>query len=420
VKVLLLPFGSAGDVHPFVGLGMALQARGHRVVLVTGAYFEPLVRRAGLEYVEMGTLAEYDQAMNDPRLWHPFRGLEVVAEGVGLSLPRQYRSIVEHQEPGHTVLVAAGLSFAARIAQEKLGLPLVTVHLQPSVFRSVHAPPALQGMFFPPWLPHALKRFQFWLADTLVIDRLLAKPTNAFRAELGLPPVRHVFKDWWHSPDCTIGLFPEWYAPPPSDWPPQLRLTGFPLYDERGATDVPSELAAFLDGGPPPFVFTPGSAMRQGQAFFTAAAEACAQLGRRGLFLTRFPEQIPAQLPAGVRHFSFVPFSQVLPRAAAVVHHGGIGSAAQGLAAGIPQLLMPMSHDQPDNADRLQRLGVARALKPARFRGPAVAAALHELTTTPAVGQRCREMADRFRGVDALGATCKHIEEQLRPARAAV
>src|SRR5262249_53944037 len=159
-------------------------------------------------------------------------------------------------------------------------------------------------------------------------------------------PVRGIMSQWWHSPQRVLGLFPPWYGEPQPDWPPQVRLVGFPLYDERGVEELPGGLADFLATGSPPLVFMPGSANAQAQDFFRAPVEACQRLGRRGLLLPRFPEQLPAPLPPTIRHFNFIPFSQVLPQAAALVHHGGIGTSAQALAAGVPQVVMPLAHDQ--------------------------------------------------------------------------
>jgi UDP:flavonoid glycosyltransferase YjiC (YdhE family) len=144
--------------------------------------------------------------------------------------------------------------------------------------------------------------------------------------------------------------------------------------------------------------------------FFQAAVDACVRLGRRGLLLARFASQIPRDLPDGVRHFSYIPFSQVLPRSAAIVHHGGIGTTAQGLAAGIPHLVMPLAHDQPDNAHRLERLGVARTLLPAKFRGPAVARALSALLDSPTVLSRAREIAGRLDPSADMDRSCGIIE----------
>jgi UDP:flavonoid glycosyltransferase YjiC (YdhE family) len=394
-----------------MGLGLALRERGHEVTIITNEYFEPLVRRLGLDFFSAGTAEEFRQAINDPDSWHPRKGFVKIAEWMGILVPRIYEAVVRLYKPGETVVAAGSLALGARIAQEKLGLPLATVHLAPAMFRSNYLPPVLSGLWMPAWLPRRVKALMFWLGDTLVVDPVLRRPVNDFRAGLGLPPARRFFDQWWHSPQRVLGLFPEWFGPPQPDWPPQVRLTGFPLYDERDVQEIPEEVIRFLEAGEPPVVFTPGSAMAHGRDFFAAAVEGCRLLGRRGLLLTRFPEQVPADLPDGVRHFAYVPFSQVLPRAAALVHHGGIGTTAQALAAGVPHLVMPMAHDQPDNAARVCRLGVAMTLRRKDFRGPIVAQALEQLLGSKEVATNCRTIATRLKGSRAIEQTCGAIEE---------
>lgn len=411
-NMLLMPVGSHGDVHPFVALGKALQARGHDVTLLTSAYFASLANKAGLPFVGIGTEADFQACLDHPDMWHPTRGFRAVAEwGVLPWMRTAYQLVQERFVPGRTVVVSSGLGFGPRLAQEKLGVPLATIHLQPSFLYSKHAPPHLAPSAARPWLfPRWVRRCLFWIGYRYVIDPILAPQTNAFRAELGLPPVRGFLNRWAHSPQCVIGLFPEWFGPPQPDWPPNVTLTSFPLFDERGLAELPSEVEEFLAAGAQPIVFTPGSAMKQGKDFFRAATEACVLLKRRGLLLTRFPEQVPSQLPDGIRHFEYVPFSQVFARSAAVVHHGGVGTTAQALAAGVPQLIMPMAHDQPDNAERVRRLGVGRSLAPKFFRARAAAHALAELTGSPKVAERCRSVAAKLTGADPLGAACRAIE----------
>jgi UDP:flavonoid glycosyltransferase YjiC (YdhE family) len=412
-NILLIPVGSHGDVHPFVALGMALRSRGHRVTVITSVYFEPLIRKAGLECVGLGTVDEFESVLLHPDGWHPRRGFQVVFRwGVLPWIRHLYDLVAQRYVPGETVVVASLLAFGARIAQEKLGVPMVSIELQPAMLRSVYQAPVLPGMFLPDWLPAFVKRFAYRLGDSLVLDPVIAPETNAVRAELGLPPVRRLLDQWWHSPQRIIGLYPSWFAPPQPDWPSQLALTGFPLFDERGMTAAPPEVLDFLDRDSP-VVFTAGSAMRQGHAFFAEAAKTCELLGRCGLLVTRYPEQLPAKLPAGVLHCPYIPFSELLPRSAALVHHGGIGTTAQALAAGVPQLVMPMSHDQPDNAARIARLGVGRSLPPRRFKAAAVARALGELLNSSAVAARCREVARNFHGVDSIADACRHIEDLL-------
>jgi rhamnosyltransferase subunit B len=237
------------------------------------------------------------------------------------------------------------------------------------------------------------KRVFFNQVFLRMVDPHLVPGLNAFRGELGLPPVRDVFRTWMSSPERALGLFPAWFGPPQPDWPPRLTLLGFPLYDERDVTPLAPDLDAFLAAGSPPIAFTPGSANQHGRSFFEAAIDACVRLGCRGLLLTRHPEQVPTDLPDGIRHVAYAPFSRLLPRVAALAHHGGIGTSSQGMAAGVPQLVMPLGHDQFDNAARMGRLGVARTLVPRRFRGPAVASALRALLDSPVVAANCRTVA---------------------------
>ena len=242
-------------------------ASGHRVTVITSAYFEGLVRKAGLDFVGLGSVEHFESVLLHPDGWHPRRGFRVVMQwGVLPWLRTIYDLIAERTMHGETVVVGSLLAFGARLAQEKLGVPMVSVELQPSALRSVHQGPVLPGMPLPDWLPAGLKRLAYRLGNALVIDPVVAPATNAVRAELGLPPVHRLLDQWWHSPERIIGLYPTWYAPPQPDWPPQLVQTGFPLFDERGLTEAAPEVLDFLDRGPP-LVFTAGSAMRQGQAF---------------------------------------------------------------------------------------------------------------------------------------------------------
>jgi len=291
------------------------------------------------------------------------------------------------------------------------------VQLQPMALYSKVQPSRFPGM--PAWAPPWMIRIMLWIGDRAVVNPIVLPPLNQFRKELGLPPVMgNFFSDYINSPQLTLGLFPEWFAPPPPDWPKQLRLCGFPLYDEKGVTALDPALEEFLNSGTPPIVFTPGSAMLQGLPFFSAAAEACRLIGRRGLLLTRFPENIPAKLPDGVRHFAYAPFSQVLPRCAALVHHGGIGTMAQALAAGIPQLIMPMAHDQFDNASRVEKLGVGASIKRSNFLPQPVAERLRKLLEDPAIGARAKEIAKRFEGARSIDVACDHVETLAKSAKA--
>ena len=291
LQVIVIGLGSAGDVHPNVGLAMALRRRGHEVLLVAPSIFRSLAERAGLEFAGVLTDDEVRATASDPDLWHPFRSFSVVVRRLILPAMRPvYRIIEKRMEPGRTVVVAPGFAFGARIAHEKLGVPLATVHLQPIMLRSAIRPACFGFPDIIGRLPRPLRRLYLRAVDRFLIDPLVAPETNAFRAELGLPPASRLFNDWMHSPQLIIGLFPEWFAPPPPDWPPHVALTGFPLWDEGEIRSSSPELEEFLAAGEPPIVFTAGSAMTQARRFFQVSAEVCRATGRRGLLLTQFPE----------------------------------------------------------------------------------------------------------------------------------
>lgn len=412
---ILVALGSSGDVHPFIGIGRELRRRGMRVTLVAAGWFREVAEKAGLTFVDPLPELDFVTSIEDERIWDPLRGTPVILDLFVRPLLEPVYRVIERARAADavrgeaTVVVASSLALGARVAQERLGVTLVTVHLSPVLFRSLDDPPRVPGLLVHRG-PHWFRRLQWGLADRLLIDPFIGRWLNPFRASLGLPPARGLMRDWIHSPLRTLGLFPEWFAEPEPEWPQQVRLTGFPLYSEEGVSDADDRLRGWLEEGPPPILFTPGSAHLHGHEFFAAAADACRQLRRRGLLLTRFPDQVPAELPAGVRHAAFVPFRWLVPRSAALVHHGGVGTLSQGLAGGVPQIVMPMGFDQFDNAARIARLGVGAALARKAFRGPALASLLGRLLADQAVTDRCRAVASRFAGIDGITAAADEVE----------
>jgi rhamnosyltransferase subunit B len=416
-KFILVPAGSSGDIYPFVWLGKGLASLGHEVVVVVHRPFDRTMEAAGLRVVPYGTDEDFEKIIRHPDLWHPRRGFELVVRAASLGYPEALPRIRGEIAPGRTLLVGAGIAFPARIVAEAAQVPLVTVQLQPIAFMSVADPPVL-GVGFewflraPRWVRLALYRF-----GDILSDRVVAPEINSHRARLGLmQPARRIMRDYWMSPFKVLGLFPDWYGPKREDWPPQAVTTRFPLYDEGDRTAVSPATARFLAEGPAPVLFTPGSANAQARRFFEVGLEACVRLRARGLFLTRFSEQLPAALPPGITHAAYAPFSQVFPQCSAVVHHGGIGTVAQGLAAGVPQLVMAMSHDQPDNGYRITRLGVGAYLYPKTFTPQRVTNTLAQLTSSPGVASACREYRSRVERQMPAEAVFRLLEEAHRTA----
>jgi len=408
--ILLCTIGSAGDVNPFIGIGQQLKKRGFRVVLITSQYFESQARSVGLEFFGLGSAEDYQAIIQDPDLWSAEKGFKVFAERVVFPVMEPAYQIIASFDPSQTILVAQGQFFAAHIAHEKLGFSFITVHLQPAAFRSVHEFP-LSPVSLPPFVIRGL----FNLIDALLLDKLFAPNINRFRQSLDLPAIKKIFGGWMHSPQKNIGLFPDWFAAPQPDWPPQTQLTGFVYYDKQnGNEEFPDGLDEFLKAGSAPIIFTAGTAMKHADQFFLDCIEACQLLGRRGILLTGHPEQLPSELPQGIQHFSYLPFSNVLPRVLALVHHGGIGTTAQAIAAGIPQVIRPMAHDQPDTAARVEKLGIGASLTPKKFNAASLAEKINALITSQAVLDRCKSCAEKIHPDQSLDETCAIIEDFSR------
>ncbi len=415
MSFLLTPIGSVGDVNPYLGIGRELVRRGHEVAVLTGPSFEAVVRRAGLPFVGLEGVVGFDEFIRNPDIWHYTKGWKLAVQWGALGTMRPlYRAIAQRYEPGKTAVVGPGMAFGARLAHEKLGVPLATLHLEPDKIRSLHRMPVMPPpLVLHDWVPHASKRLQLWIADRFFIDPVVAPEVNAFRAELGLPPVRRVVADWWHSPQRVIGLFPDWYCPPQPDWPSQVALTSFPLWDSQSITPVSAEVEKFLNEGDPPVLFTPGSGHCFARPFFEAALECCRLLGCRGIFVTKYRNQVPGDLPDTVRCFDYVPFNYLFRRSAAVVSHGGVGTTSIAMAAGIPQVLVPISFNQPDDAARVARLGAGIALPRGKFCGRAMARSLDRLLSSPETAQHCRELSARLAESRAIERTCDLLEELL-------
>jgi rhamnosyltransferase subunit B len=410
-QFLLTALGSYGDVHPMAGLGAALAVRGHQVKVITNPYFEDVISGAGIEFLPLGTSEEYIELAQHPDLWHPTRGPKLV---LGFSSDRflrpLYDLIASNYVAGETVLCAHPLDFASRVAAETLAAPVANVVFAPGILWSVYDSPRLKGALLGPRVPRWLKRLQFWAANRFFVAPLFGGTLTKLRRELGLPS-KKISYQWMFETDLMLGLFPDWFGEPQPDWPTAARTVGFPLWDSHNDDPLPADISEFLAVGEPPIAFSPGSANHEAHQFFVAAVDSCRRMNRRGILLTKYNHQLPKNLPANVRHVGFVPMSKLLPRTAALVHHGGIGSCAQAFAAGIPQIVRPMSYDQFDNSRRVERLGVGREVSVRRFSGDAVATALEPMLHSDAVKSKCRELASRCDGVKSLTAGCEALEQ---------
>ncbi len=408
---VLIPVGSDGDVNPFLGLATALQNRGHTVTIAANPYYRPKIERLNLKMIDVGSVEDYQATVSDPNLWKPNQGIEVLlGSPIVLRTVREQYALIDklYKEDPNTVFVGGTLAMAVRVAEEKLGIKAVTVHLQPVALRSIEKPPVYPRIKFGERWPRFVVRGLFWLIDRGKLDPLLDRSLGVLRKELGLPRKKHYMIEEIHAQRLSIGLFPKWFASS-SDWPKQFRQTGFPRFDAVN-TQLSEAVEAFLKAGDPPIVFTFGTGMAQGKDLLTASAEACRIMKRRGILLTKFADQVPKELPPGVVHFDYVPLATLMPRCAAIVHHGGIGTTSQAFAGGVPQVITPFGFDQMDTADRIQRLGVGGSLLPQNVTGPKLAETLTAVLNRQSTLATCREIQKRFENENVLNDTCALLE----------
>jgi rhamnosyltransferase subunit B len=399
LKAILTPVGSDGDVLPFVGTGVELARRGYDVVVIANDHFEPIVRHAGLQFAACGTSEQYRRLIFGRGVIEIRRAAREILESVSRDL---HRVVAAHYSPGETVLVAHVLAWGARIVQELHAAPLATLALSPAALFSAREPPVharLLAARAQGWLNRGIG----WLMHAIV-EHEAGRIVNPYRASLGLSPER-LIQPRGH----LVAMFPEWFGPKAPDWPGDLVLAGFPL-QETGARDQDRGVEDFLLEGSAPIVFTSGTGLVHVRPVFDAAIDACQRLGRRGILLTRYLDQVPDRLPESVRHFAYVDLGTLLPRAVALVHHGGIGTSARGLAAGVPHVIVPYGFDQFDNMARLEGLGVAASTPWRGVTGRALAGKLRPLIETPSVTARARALAERLRGTNGIGVACDAIE----------
>jgi UDP:flavonoid glycosyltransferase YjiC (YdhE family) len=322
---------------------------------------------------------------------------------------------------GADLLVTHPITFAGPLVAAKTGLPWVSSVLAPLSLQSNDDPPVLAPL--PPLLRQpAINRFITRLSRFAI--RSWSDPVHALRAELGLPPGADPIFEGQHSPDLVLALFSLALAAPQADWPRNTRATGFPFYDQpEKRAGLPAELERFLDSGDAPIVFTLGSsAVMAARDFYVESAQAAERIGRRAVLLTGrgVANTLPTPLPAGVIAADYAPYSAILPRTAAIVHQGGVGTTAEAMRAGRPMLVVPFAHDQHDNAARVVRLGVAREIGRGQYRADRVAASLRRLVETPGYRERAEQVGCQIRAENGASAACDLIERRLGVATIAV
>ena len=417
-RIVISTYGTLGDLHPYIAIAIELKQRGHEVIIATSRLYRSQVEEKGVKFYDIrpdfepGLDREVFRRATDPK-----EGLKFLICDLILSHIRDTYNDLMQVVNGADLLITQHLSFAGAIVAEKTGIKWIS-----SVLAPVLIPSAYDSLV----LADTSSQIQSQLLNPLVNSSIInlskyflsswSEPIRKLRDDLGLKQIKEPLFEGKHSPELVLALFSEAFAQFQSDWPKQTCVTGFPFYESRDEAELTSKLLDFLNAGSPPIVFTLGSAVvNDAGNFYVDSALAARQIGCRAVLLIGEDERnLPHNLLSeNIVAFNYAPHSKLFPRSKAIVHQGGIGTTAQSLKANRPMLIMPYSHDQPNNAARAERLGVALTIKRGEYTASGAAAKLRQLLSEPRYTKRSVDIGRQIQLENGVQVACNAIDYQL-------
>jgi rhamnosyltransferase subunit B len=418
-KIVVTTLGSLGDLHPQIAIAIELQKRGHHVIFATHPEYQARIEAVGLKFHQMRPHNPVDNSQEAAKMMDLRTGSEyIVRQWLLPSLRETYTDLLDSAKDADFIVSGGGV-FATPLVAEKLGIQWALSALAPVGFFSDYDPSVIP--IFPfldklAGLGFGLNRGIMQLLK--IATKSWAEPIHQLRRELGLMAIKNPLMEDNNSPYLVLAMFSSVLAKPQLDWPKNTVMTGFTFYDDRQAgAALNPELEQFLAGGEAPIVFTLGSAaVLTPGTFYRESIEAAKILNRRAVLLLG-KNAPPEDLTDEIIAVDYVPYSQIFPRATAIVHQGGIGTTAQALRSGHPTLIMPYSHDQPDNAARVARLGTSRTISRKDYARLRVAKELGELLGNPSYASKAAEIGAILELENGVGAACDAIIQRIGSAK---
>lgn len=419
MKITIIAFGTRGDVQPILRLSKALKARGHQVRLITSANFKPWIEAHGLETATATVDIQSMMMGEGGHEWiehgnHPIKQAQVMKKLLdqhGLAMMRDAWIACQDAE----VIVSSFTSdiYAASIA-EKLHAKHISTPLQPALVATrsgmaTQQPPLPNRVSFINYL------FGKWIMEPFGW-RLMGASNNRFRQEtLGLPAQtvgenRHALRRM-----LVVQGFSAHVVPHPSDWPPNIHTAGYWFLDEDQTWQPPQALLEFLNAGDPPVYVGFGSMTgRNPQTLTHIIVDAIAQSKQRAILQAGWAGIGETQLPSHIFLLDVAPHSWLFPRMSAVVHHGGAGTTAESLRAGVPPVIVPHMADQPFWGSRVAALGVGPApIRRDRLTVENLTSAIRQTTGDPRMRELAAELGAKIREEDGVGIAIEVIEAFL-------
>ncbi len=427
MRIVLSNIGTFGDINPLIALALELKRRGHMPVMALPAVYEPKILPLGLEFHPVRPDIDPGNSLLVEMVYDVKKGTETgLRKFLFPALRQTYDDLLDAAtKPERADLLLLGeLNYAGPIVAEVTGIPWASYVLAPLSFFSAFDPPVLP--MYPrlaradktvPGMGRVIKRLARF------VSRKWPQPIYDLRRELGLPRGANPLFDAKHSPNLVLAMFSRVLGTEQRDWPQNTLITGFCFYDsDAGNAALPENLEKFMAEGEPPVVFTLGSAaVLAAGHFYEFSARAAMKLGIRAVLLIGSDRRNrPAQkLPASICVAEYAPYSALFSRAKLVVHQGGVGTTAQCLRAGTPMLIMPYSHDQPDNARRMRRLKVARSIMRSSYTPIRVARRIKAMLAEPLFAKRSQSVAARLSHEDGVKTACDALERLYESTRSA-
>jgi UDP:flavonoid glycosyltransferase YjiC (YdhE family) len=419
VRIVLSNIGTFGDINPLIALALELKRRGHVPVMALPAVYQPKIVPLGLEFHAVRPDIDPTNSILVEMVYDVKHGTEHgLRDFLFPSLRHTYDDLLDAAtKPTRADLLLLGeLNYAGPLVAEVTGIPWASYVLAPLSFFSAFDPPVL-----PPF-PKLAKADKAVPGFGRVIKRVARfasrkwpQPIYDLRHELGLQRGANPLFDAKHSPQLVLAMFSSVLGTAQKDWPPHTLITGFCFYDsDAGNAALPAHLEEFVAAGPAPVVFTLGSAaVLAAGDFYEVSAKAAMRLGIRAVLLigTDPRNRLQQKLPESICVAEYAPYSALFSRASLVVHQGGVGTTAQCLRAGKPMLIMPYSHDQPDNARRMKRLKVAQVIQKSGYKAARVAHKLEAMLGEPGYAERAKSVAQQLGREDGVKAACDALEE---------
>ena len=410
-KIVFSTFGSLGDLHPYVALALELQRRGYEVAIATNRFLREHVENAGIPFLHVRPdLSDSDPAVIG-RFLDPTNGPEHLLKYLFSSVQESFEDLSQAVK-SFDLLVTHPAVFAGPLVARLNGMPWVSTVLSPISFLSMSDPSVLPQI--PNLDPKRLPRFvnQSIMAQGKRLVRRWSEPLRRLCRKTGVPLDPDPVFEGQHSPYRVLALFSSMLARPQPDWPRNTIVTGFASYD--GNVPENPALAAFISAGEPPLVFTLGSAacFNPGD-FYKSSAVAAKMLGERAILLVGGSEGSISPSSPNAFVARYVPYSKILPIAKASVHSGGIGTTGQALRAGRPMVVVPFSHDQPDNAARLRALGLSETIHIRKYNAQEAMRALTRILTNKKYAESALEASRIVKSQDGVKNACDAIVQVL-------